>query len=528
MKWTILVVAGSLVLPMPSFAASDAVVKAAKELDAAMLGEIQKNKPKKGSPTNRGDNMPAIVRAQIVSAVGGGGEAASSENGLTQALSQIGGYFTSDAVLSKAGALQEVVRREIQAQEQAAIEEIQKMLARAGEAVRAAKTTSDLDDVLKELSPIRNRYAPRSEKIQSATAQIETAQQFVAKWQDYLAAEAQGDKQRVPQLLHELSNIKGVAFIPRSEILSRMREASMAKKPEDPRPTSEAAEEILSRTQTLDELGTAIKALRKAESDARTYGSSVERFSALISTLQQMERTYCEFQAGLSVSLEIGSGNYGSGGEFAVADVARLKRQLLLLVLPRYIGAPAGTTPKAGENVQQFLERAVAEARERGDMAVATRGREATRLLQRGSAYGSTDTAGLTAFVSGQNQEIAGQHMLAVISYQNALKSGSDLVPSKLIGDRLAAIKAEHPKEFEQGMEMVLNPPAPRYPPDPRAARFREMPESPSSRSPSLLIPPAPVADPGAAKVSPAPAQQEDTKKPAPAANEPPPTEPKP
>ena len=67
-------------------------------------------------------------------------------------------------------------------------------------------------------------------------------------------------------------------------------------------------------------------------------------------------------------------------------------------------------------------------------------------------------------FVSANNQEIAGQYSLAVLSYEQALASGTDLVPPKIIGERLAAIKADHLQEFQQGLDLYLTPPTPRYP----------------------------------------------------------------
>ena len=129
-------------------------------------------------------------------------------------------------------------------------------------------------------------------------------------------------------------------------------------------------------------------------------------------------------------------------------------------------------------------------------MKVVTRSRETLRLLQKGSPYNSNDSEGLKAFVARQNQEAAAQYSLAVMSYQTALKSGSDLVPSKVIGERLAAIQTTHPRDFDTGMERFLAPPLPRFDSGMRLPQpyYGQQPEN--RPQPSLLIPPAPISSP--------------------------------
>ena len=68
----------------------------------------------------------------------------------------------------------------------------------------------------------------------------------------------------------------------------------------------------------------------------------------------------------------------------------------------------------------------------------------------------STEKA-LTALSAAVNQDEAAQFTLAVFSYQNALRMGSDVVPAKVIGARLDAIKTAHPAEFADGMKMLTS-----------------------------------------------------------------------
>lgn len=134
-----------------------------------------------------------------------------------------------------------------------------------------------------------------------------------------------------------------------------------------------------------------------------------------------------------------------------------------------------------------------------------------------GTVVAATDSTALTQFSAGLNQERAKQYAMAVISFQGALKTGSQLLPAEIIGDHLEAIKAAHPQEFEQGMQLALNPPTPRvdpfgrpiydgrsgfsYPPGPM-----ERAASRATPAPETLVVPATPARATPAPASPAPA----------------------
>ena len=108
-------------------------------------------------------------------------------------------------------------------------------------------------------------------------------------------------------------------------------------------------------------------------------------------------------------------------------------------------------------------------------------------------------------------REIAGQFSLAVQSYETALKSDDPAIPAKIIGDKLAAIQRDHPKEFADGMQLIVNPPAPRYVP----SRLPGMPyqpfpyPTPGAVNPlnaaAPVTPPAPVTTPNAVPTPAAP-----------------------
>jgi hypothetical protein len=118
--------------------------------------------------------------------------------------------------------------------------------------------------------------------------------------------------------------------------------------------------------------------------------------------------------------------------------------------------------PKLGETVAGYLNRMVEEGKARGDAHLIIQARSVQRWLATGSYMSSADSPGVSLFAAGQNQEAAGQYLLAIVSYQNALKSGDDAVPAKQIGERLAALKSAHPQEYDQAINSLLG--MPRFP----------------------------------------------------------------
>lgn len=487
-----------------SEALTDKGKESAKRLSAAMTAEAKAQQPKDGAETYPRENIRSAMIPRINALL------ASPEprENLQETLSQLSAYFTSEAVLNEIAILQDEIRTEREAQENIALSKIQEALDRAGKAVQESKKPADLDASITELGKFRMRgeRGQTSEPVRLALYQVEPTLQFVTQWQNYLSAVETGNSQAAQEALRSLSNSNGLSLIPRSEIL-KLLALSKPGKPgqDDPEQSSpmDAVEKILSETKSLADMEATLKKLRKLQ-ESRGNSNRMDIINPLIQSLQPIDKNYQDFKAGLAVNLESPQ-NYSGGTEIGNTVVPRLKAELMLLMLPRYVGAPEGTRAQPGEDVLQFLDRLSNEAKSRGDVGVAIRAREARRLLQRGSAMSSNDTAALSALVSGQNQEAAGQYMLAVVSYQTSLKSGSDLIPAKIIGERLAAIQAAHPKDFDDGMERFLNPPpVSRYegmPGVPGRPYGMQDPRADQQPRPALLIPPAPVGSPTAKPV---------------------------
>lgn len=500
MKYRVPLLMVFLAFATRSDALTDKGKEAAKRLTSAMTEEA---KAQQG--TGGGEERKETIRSAMIPRINAVLVNPGSEQNLLETLNQLPGYFTSEAVLAQIAILQSEIRSERETEDKAILDDVQGALAHAGKAVRESQKPADLDGPIAELGKFRQRgdRGQVSEQVRAALYQVEPTLQFVTQWQNYLSAMDTGNAQAAQDALRNLSGANGPSLMPRSEILKLLAHPKPPKSsgndPEQPSPT-EAVEKILADTKSLADMESSLRQLRKLQ-ESRSNSNRMDLINQLIQSILPIDKAYQDYKAGLATNIEI-SQNFGGGTEIGNAVIPRLKVELMLLMLPRYIGAPEGTRAQPGEDVLSFLNRLATEAKNRGDINVAIRSREALRLLQRGTAFSGSDTAGLSALVSGQNQETAGQYMVAVISYQTSLKSGSDLVPAKLIGERLAAIQSAHPKEFEAGMERFLNPPVSRYEGMPGIqSRPNGMPDPRGGQPapPALLIPPAPVSSPTAA-----------------------------
>jgi hypothetical protein len=461
------------------------------KLNDAMLREIPPLTKTDEARDGDGRHLPdrrRIVAAQLRSAM----DSRSESGSLEAKLDEIAGYFQSDEVRKLTDAMRDALRQEREVKNVAQIAKINDLLKRAGEAVRSAKDPGDLDQILKDFAEAGTQREDRgSESLRAANYKFQSARQQLAHWQDYLAASKSGDAKRASEILRNMasSSNDGASLIPRSEILARAEKVNQST---GNAPSPDRTNEILAKAKTMADVAGVIEELRayqKHKQQPVSY-SSGDPTMAAITALLSMEKTYREFLAGLPTNLEATFFQSDPLG----ASLIPLRVELLLLVLPRYLGVPADMKPKSGEAVEAFVDRIAADARERGDIPLLGRTREVRRtLLRRGGNL--ADPSGANAFSAAQNQEAAGQYLLAVASYQSALKSGSDDISPKLIGERLNAIKAAHPEEYEKGMERFLTPPSPRPPYQSRLGQ-RPFPSSDQGESIDPQPPPARIPNP--------------------------------
>ena len=336
-----------------------------------------------------------------------------------------------------------------------------------GTKILAAETAKDVDPLIADLAALKAGMRLHDEDPDGQISEVaRSVDEFARRWQDFLAARAAGNVERVRSVLAEML-VYGREFpgIPRSEILARAYGAP-PKSGDGKNPVEAAAllptpEQILAKIKTLDDLDRFVPEFTAAVAPERAT------WLAMVNEFQSIARTYRDLRAGNSARVSLGL----SGNE-SREPITSLRSQLALFALPRAIGASEADQPQPDETVLTYMRRMIAVARERKDWPFASRVLAAAQNTQvNDPLLKPSDSTGLTSFFAGLNFERGRQYSLAVNSFQMALKTGSDLVPAEDIGERLEAIKRDHATDYEAGLKMTLSSPVPVTDPDSRPTR---------------------------------------------------------
>jgi hypothetical protein len=280
-----------------------------------------------------------------------------------------------------------------------------------------------------------------------------------------------------------MAEIPPNTLIPRSELLAR-RYGVIASQPAPSSSATPSATPLQMMPLVLKTPDDLIPAIEKMTALFNTpnqiKGEERTALQQFIGAMTALANAYAEFKAGLTTKLEIVAADPSRPDKFGPV-LAPIRAQVLKLVLPRYLSLPAALAPKPDESVHEFLDRVVDQALKKSDFLLAAHARETQIILREKKMPETLRPSQAALYVTAHNQEVAGQYDLAVTSYQRALASGTDLIPPKIIGDRLARIKAEHPKEFAAGLEAFLTPRLPAIPPE-FANYFPSRPPGPPRR----------------------------------------------
>ena len=443
--------------------------------------------------------------------------ASGNPSGIETALTGLSSCLASEQLRKQCEELAAGIQKELEVQQKKAREEAGALMKNAADTVRKATKPADLDIVLAQLRKAGELWQTTQYMNGMAFGQnkIQPAIEFVCRWQDYLFHLANGDSHAAADSLNVLlrDNMIQVDFVPRSEILAHTRELAenqrpgkqgtssanngqqpplVVKKPLHLEPGGSVIDFKVNKLEELDEVLRSLEELKQKREFHDFHGS----IDGLLRAFGPLNRNYKEFKAGLPTNIEIPVTIQDSGT--LQGELMNLRAELILLVLPLYLGLPPQTKPHPGEGSYDFLNRLANESASKGDYLLAARAREAIRLLCEGTNTGSNDRNQASLFVAGHNQEDAGQFALAVVSYEKALATGSRLVPAKVIGERLDSIQSQHPAEYQKGYELYITPPMPAYasqsgfPPGMRAFQQPAMPPQPQvPEVPRLSVPPA-------------------------------------
>lgn len=444
---------------------ADDTADALKALQAAVEKESAQKKPKDERAENYGERgeMGLMLLTQLRSAILRG-----DTSQLDEMLNQIPAYLKSEAVRDAADKLRTAVNAERSAKEKELAVRIEDAITAASKAVRDAKKPADLDEILSSLARLQEqgdgRYADR---YRARIDKVRNARQFVLRWQDYLSNLDSGNLQQALQSLQSVSNENAAEIIPRSEILAKIVELSKGKQGgsgQAPQTPAQKIREILDNTKSLNAIPAAIDALAEFQ---RLPGRSSNNYNdPIVATKRELNsilQTYRAFQAGVPSQLTVRPSQTSPENIDAFDAILPLRVELLHLTAQQILNAGENVKPAANETVQQYLDRVMADAQERADARLIGRVKELQDALG-GKQTTSSSIGFLQALLAAQNQEVAGQFVPAVISYQITLRAGGELVPAKAIGARLEALKAAHPEDYEKGMQLFLSNQVPAQP----------------------------------------------------------------
>jgi hypothetical protein len=427
------------------------------------------------------------------------------EYNLPQTIEAIGSIVSSEKVEEICRTLAPQLRAEAEKREATLAEEMEKGLAAALRAGLAGKTIKDLDAPMVAVSRLiqeSNNRQTNNPKLRNLNSQAQQLAEFLRQWQDYLAGLDTGDGQSSRQRLQNLLNSSRdfSAFIPRSELLAHLSELQKQHGvfEEQKNLTSTDIEtkgrEIVHATKTLQEIPQALQQLQILATTPRAGGMASGLINQYINTLSNYQLVYAQLLQGATSNVNLGGVFSGLIVENN-ASVLALRNQLLLFTLQRLLNQPENQAAKPDENVPAYLQRIAALAREKADWTLLGRTVDVAQTFNINTGSIIYDRAAVQAFLAGLNQERAQQYAFAVASFLAALKTGSQILPVEVVGERLEAIRKEHPEDYEQGSRMAVAIPTigdPRYPrgDNPLVSPF-------PSRSP-VTAPPAPPLPPAA------------------------------
>ena len=436
-----------------------AELKHAVEKEATMRLNGNGGGPQNGF-VNPGMN-PAFIDAQIDQIVS---QMQNPAYGNTEGqLAQITSIYTSTEVQEATTNLLNEIKKERKEKTDAEIAEMKALMTKAGKVVEEAKKPEDLDDLIAEMGKHANNPYGGNPALQGdpeLSRQLSSAFEFVKQYQNYLSHMATGQTDAARNDLQMLSNNNGGdGLMPRSKVLELENPARLLAPSGTPAPAqmtpAQNAQGIADDIKTLADIKPGLAKLQALRA------SGTPDLDGACQELSQMDRDYESTLAGLPADDVMHAYPPSS-----ITLPPELRTQLQVLVLQSHFESFKGPAPAPDEKPADFIQRVIADAIARQDWellreAVVTRNMQAQRG---GMAFRPiATTGGIESIIVAEHQEEAGQFALAVQSYETALKSDDPAIPAKLIGDKLAALERDHPKEYGDGMQLTVSPPSPRF-----------------------------------------------------------------
>ncbi len=437
------------------------------------------------------------------------------------------------AIRSSVDALIAKLQAEKSDREKVFLAQVEATCRQTGEVALQAKEAKELDGLLQKLTILSKDKLAIGPGSSSVQGRLRAATMFVSRWQEYLLENQSGGFNiSVPTTLRNLaSDTDMTVFVPRSEILARL--AAYERRDPNNRPQISAQQTdanvraILQKTKSLEDLSGSVNqliALEQSITSSSSYSiSNASLLRTALPVLDELHSRYLEFCNGLEVHLGLRDNFTGLVKIPELeATLLPLRMQLLKLAVPRLLQAGKVDKPSADETAEDFLNRFIQEAKQRRDWAAAMRGLEVRHALNpvRASPMFAAQEQAVSSyrdFLAAVYLEEAKCYEQATTLYFEVLRSGQEDLPAAFIGERLAAIRKEHPTEYQNGVKRVFPPPTataatPTQPGGTKSAETPAVPQKSPYEPPEILddsqkliipaITPAPGATPGATTVS--------------------------
>lgn len=377
---------------------------------------------------------------------------------LLTTLEQLSLTGPTDNLRALAKTLSAELKKEQAAREAAQVADLKKTIADAVKRTLAATKAAELDEPFAAVNKLM-RANPRfvragtSTTISQLNQQLSQTANLIRLFQDYLTwVNADGPRRTRPYL--SLSGEFDLSeFVPRSQILARIKELEKLGDANgaDPEVSTEQwnkkVNELIAGVKKLDDLAGALKAIDAVRAPGSSSFSSFGTRSTDIDDLRSFSTTYDQLKRGQATSITLPNPTAHPGPNMAVLQTVR--DQLIALALPRLLVLPEGTALKPGETPLTFLQHTMAQAKEKRDWPLLGRVVDVAQRFSFQVGTVTSDSTALTLFLAGYNQDRAQQYTQATTSYLATLKTGSQIVPPEYVGELLAALKKNHREEYD-------------------------------------------------------------------------------
>jgi len=366
-------------------------------------------------------------------------------NNLQQVVSQIQGMLGNAEVTRLGDALVAKVTEETMTREQAYVNSVDSDIEKAVKLCFAAKTPKELDESIIALSKtaLRENYNSNFELSRRSAERARAAVTFLCRWQDYLLQTESGNTAAAAGVLRSLSqDTSAYPFVPRSEILDRMKQLNAGGSSDENAPVKIPSLQDKSLAD-LTKLRSEVRELTYRNPNSQPVRQLSEQLAAL-------NRAKEQFNSGLVGTAFAYCTNHS--GNNSDEDLSALRQQLLIQLLPVYLDVAKTYPTQPNETALDYLQRTIKEARAKADWVTAWKALDAYKSVAFGGnapSWLTSDIQGVSLFIVAQNLEKAGQYVDAIRGYKRVVGQAGQNLPIEEATARLVALEKEQPKAYE-------------------------------------------------------------------------------